>query len=743
MWNLYKKELTSYLHSMLAYVFMAFFISAGGIYYSYYCLTYGMMDYGYYVLSSIVILLIIVVPILTMRLIAEEKKQKTDQLLITSPVKVSSIILGKYFAVETLFFMALAVTAVFPIISGLFGTMNYRELFTGFLGYFLMGSALIAIGLFVSSITENPVISAAISFAVVLFTFLAENAVQNIPSRPRYTIVFLIIIAIVIAWCYYVKTNNKIITGIIAMICLVGILAVYVLKPELYEDGVASIVAWFSVMARFNDFTGGILNLSSIVYYGSFIVVFLFLSVVAFKRESGKKGAMSATAVVILLAVVIVLNTVVTKANLTYDVTSDQIYSISEQTKKILKNLDQDVTITMLSSKTKANSTYQKILEQYAKSSDHVKLQYKDLEQYPNYAKEYLSDGETAVSDSVVVTSKEKGKYVSSNDFVTYSYDYTTYSQTSALNMEPVVTEAINYVTSEETPVIYQLTGHGEAELDSNLVSQLSKDNYELKELNLLTEETIPKDSKTLIINAPQKDFSEDAIKKIKQYVNKKDGKLYVTVDPLVGRLDNFYSFLESYGMTIEDGVVVEQDQGYYMQGAPTYLLPEYGSGDIVAPLQNQKLYVVMPVAGGITTKESKTYTLTELLNSTEKSYMKKDTQDDTLEKTKEDKDGPFALSVLVEKEENPKMIVSTCSNAMLEQVNNWSADGNLNFFMNGVNYLNDQESKVSVRAKTLTTEYGVYTEFARKVLSTASIYIIPAVILIIGIVVVLKRRKL
>lgn len=742
MWNLYKKELFSYLHSMLAYIFIAFFVAASGIYYSYYCLTYGVMDYGYYVLSYIVILLIIVVPVLTMRLVAEEKKQKTDQLLLTSPVKVSSIMIGKYLAVETLFASALLVTSIFPIISGLFGTMNYRELFSGFLGYFLMGSALIALGLFISSITENPVVAAAISFAVVLFTFLIENAVQNIPSRPRYTIVFLVVIAALIAWCYYIKSQNMMIASMIAVLECIAIVAVYCLKPELYDDGVSRIFAWFSVMNRFQDFIAGSLNLSSVVYYLTFIVLFVYLSIVALKRETGKKGALSATIVVALVAVSLVVNVVVTKADISYDVTSNQMYTISEQSKKIVKNLDKDVTITMLSAKTKANSTYKKILEQYAKSSDHIKLQYKDLEQYPNYAKKYLSNGETATDGSVVIVCGEKGKYVSSDNFVKSSYDYTTYEQTSELNMEPAITEAINYVTSEETPVVYTLTGHGETELDSNVSTQLSNDNYEVKQLNLLTEGSIPSDCATLVIAAPQKDFSKDTIKQLKQYVNKKEGKLYVTLDPLVGRLNNFYSFLESYGMTIEDGVVVEQNQSYYMQGAPTYLVPEYGTGEIVEPLENQKLYTVMPVSGGITTKENDTYTITQLL-TTKDAYIKKDTTADTLDKTKEDKEGTFAISVLVEKEETPSMIVSYCNNFLLEEVNNWSVDGNMNFFMNGINALNEQENKISIRAKTLTSEYGSYTEFARKVLSTCAIYLVPAAFLVAGIVVVLKRRKL
>ena len=742
MWNLYKKELFSYLHSMLAYVFIAFFVGASGIYYSYYCLSYGVMDYSYYVLLSIVILLIVAVPILTMKLVAEEKKQKTDQLLLTSPIKVSSIIVGKYLAVETLFVVALCVTAVFPMVSGLFGEMNYRSLFSGFLGYFLMGSALIAVGLFLSAITDNPIIAAALSFGVVLFTFLANNAVQNIPSRPRYTILFLVVAALLLAFCFYLKTKNLWVAIGIGVLCMAAVFLVYAWKPELYEDGVASIFAWFSVLSRFNDFVNGILNLSSIVYYVSFICVFLFLTIIVFKKESGRKGMTSASMAVILIAVSLVINLVVTKADFSYDMTSNQLYTISDQTKKILKGLEEDVSIYMLNSKSDANDVYAKILVQYTKESDHVSLKFKDLEQYPNFGKKYLSDGETATAGSLFVISGEKGRYISSDDFVNYSFDYSTYSQyPESLNIEQKVTEAINYVTSDETPIVYELTGHGEASLESNVSSQLQNDNYEVKDLNLLTEETVPEDAAMVLINGPQKDFTKDTIKKLKKYM-KKGGRLYVALDPLAGTLENLSSFLKTYGITTESGLVIEQDQGYYMQGVQTYLVPEYGYHDIVTPLQSQNLYTIMPVAGGLTLEDNDTYTTTALLSSTENSYLKKDMEADTLEKVSEDKDGPFVIAAVVEKDEEPQIIVTSCSNGLLDTINEWSADGNLNFFLNGVNYLNQQEDKISVRAKSITTEYGVYTEFSRKVLSTASIYGVPMLILVYGAVVVYRRRN-
>ena len=746
MWNLYKKELFSYLHSMLAYVFIAFFVAAGGIYYSHYCLTYALMDYSNYVLMSIVILLIVVVPILTMKLVAEERKQKTDQLLLTSPVKVSFVIIGKYLAAETLFAIALMITAIFPVISGLFGTMNYGALATGFLGYFLMGSALIAVGIFLSSITDNPMIAAALSFGAVLFMFLAESAVQNIPTRPRYTIVFLLLVVAIVAICFYIKSKKTWLSLCVFAIAVVCIFGIYAWKAELYEDGVAQIIAWFSVLARFDDFAGGILNLSSIIYYLSFILVFLFLTIIVFKRETGRQGAVSMSLAGIFIAICLVANVVVTKADFSYDVTSNQMYTISKQTKKILQGLDKEVTIYMLSAKSDANLIYKKILQQYAKTSKNVSLKYKDLEQYPNFGKKYLSDGETATEGSVIVTSGEKGRYVSSNDFVSYSYDYYSGSQyPESLNIEQKVTEAINYVTSDETPMIYELVGHGEISLGSDVTTKLENDNYQVEELNLVTAGKVPEDASMLLINGPQKDFTKDAIKQLKSYM-KKGGRLYVLLDPLADELPNLNQFLETYGITVDSGVVIEQDTNYYMQGQPVFLVPEYGYHTITTPLQNDNLFVMLPMAGGLKIQEEtedSDYTVTALLSSTEKSYLKKDLESDITKKAKEDEDGPFVLSAVVEKEEEPQIIVTYCLNQWDSQINQYSGDANLNFFLNGTNYLNQQEDKISVRAKSITTEYGVYTEFTQKVLSTASIYGVPVIVLAIGGVVAYRRRRL
>ena len=172
---IYLKEMRSYFHSLAAYIYFALFIAATGVYFSVICMSYGYTDYSQYVFSNSTILYIVIVPILTMRLFAEEKKQRTDQLLYTSPIRPGSIVLGKYLASVTLLAMSMLVSLIEAGVLSMFGSVSWKTVLTGCLGYFLLGACLMAVGMFVSSITDNQMIAAALSFAATAAsTFLIE-----------------------------------------------------------------------------------------------------------------------------------------------------------------------------------------------------------------------------------------------------------------------------------------------------------------------------------------------------------------------------------------------------------------------------------------------------------------------------------------------------------------------------------------------------------------------------------------
>lgn len=172
---IYLKELKSYFQSMIGYIYLAFFTVAIGIYYIYYCVLNATTNFSYYVLGSVSTIFLITIPILTMKLISEEKRQKTDQLLFTAPVRTWEIIVGKYLASLTVFVISLLLIALFPLMLSLFGKVNWPMTASGFLGVFLFGAGLMAIGLLISCVTEHQMVAALLSFAIFIVMYLLPN----------------------------------------------------------------------------------------------------------------------------------------------------------------------------------------------------------------------------------------------------------------------------------------------------------------------------------------------------------------------------------------------------------------------------------------------------------------------------------------------------------------------------------------------------------------------------------------
>ena len=173
---IYKRELKSYLTSMVGYLFIFFILVLAGIYFSAYQLSAAYPKFEY-TLSAITFVFLIGVPILTMRVLAEERKQKTDQLLLTSPVSVGGIVIGKYLALVTVYAIPMAVMCAYPLIMSKFGTVSFASAYTAVLGFFLLGCANIAIGVFMSALTESQVIAAVLTF-VLLFAFYMMNGIS-------------------------------------------------------------------------------------------------------------------------------------------------------------------------------------------------------------------------------------------------------------------------------------------------------------------------------------------------------------------------------------------------------------------------------------------------------------------------------------------------------------------------------------------------------------------------------------
>lgn len=281
---IYKRELKSYMTSMIGYLFVFFVLVLTGIYFSAYQLSAAYPKFEY-TLSSLTFVFLIGVPALTMRVLAEERKQKTDQLLLTAPVSVGEIVLGKYLALVTVYAIPIAVMCCYPIIMAKFGEVSFSSAYTAILGFFLLGCANLAIGVFISSITESQVIAAVLTF-VILFAFFMMNGISSFFSESSLsTCITFGLLILAVALILYNMIKNVILSAIVCVIGEVILAIIYVLNSGFFEGGIQKVLEIFNLSSHFENFAGSILDINGIVYYVSVIAVCIFLTVQSISKR--------------------------------------------------------------------------------------------------------------------------------------------------------------------------------------------------------------------------------------------------------------------------------------------------------------------------------------------------------------------------------------------------------------------------------------------------------------------------
>ena len=281
---IYKRELKSYLTSMVGYLFIFFILVLAGIYFSAYQLSAAYPKFEY-TLSAITFAFLIGVPILTMRVLAEERKQKTDQLLLTSPVSVSGIVMGKYLALVTIYAIPIAVLATYPLIMSKFGTVAFASAYTAVLGFFLLGCANIAVGVFMSALTESQVIAAVLTF-VFLFAFYMMNGISSFFSQTSMsTAVAFGLLIVAIAIIIYTMIKNVLISVVIGAVGEIALVIVYVVKSSIFQGGIQKVLNVFNLSGHYDNFTKGVFDVTGIVYFISVIAICLFLTMQSIQKR--------------------------------------------------------------------------------------------------------------------------------------------------------------------------------------------------------------------------------------------------------------------------------------------------------------------------------------------------------------------------------------------------------------------------------------------------------------------------
>jgi len=284
MFAIYKKELKNYFINMTGYIFIGFMLAVTGIFTTLINLisTYPSFEN---VLSNITIVFLLIIPILTMRSVAEERHSKTDQLLYSLPVSVTQIVIAKFLAMVTVFLIPIAVMCCYPLILSIFGVVHFGTAYASLFGFMLLGATLIAVGMFMSSLTESQVIAAVTTFAAVFSMYMMSAIASLIPSGVMPSLIAFFVVVVIFSLTVYGLTKNATVAGITAAVGSFLLAAIYFIDSSVYDGLFVKVLNWLSVFDRFSAFSNGLLDLTCIVYYLSLIILFVFCTVQSVEKR--------------------------------------------------------------------------------------------------------------------------------------------------------------------------------------------------------------------------------------------------------------------------------------------------------------------------------------------------------------------------------------------------------------------------------------------------------------------------
>lgn len=709
---IFKREFKSLFWNITGWLFIGITLALFGLYFFVYNLSYGY-PYISYSLSAIAFLFMVTVPILTMRVLAEEKHAKTDQLLLTAPISVGKIVLGKFLALALVYTICIGVICVAPLVLMIFGEVPLAETYVGILGFWLYGLATIAIGTFVSSLTESQVISAVVSFGLIFVGYMMSSI------------------------CSVISSSGNLLTKILGC---------------------------YDLYTPLDDFFNGTLSVTGIVYYLSVIALALFLTeqMIQKRRWTISRNMISTSVfstgmIAIVVALTVVVNLIASALPESYtqiDATSQKLYSITEDTEKYLDTLKDDVTLYVMVNKNSKDDNVDRTLQKYASASKHVKVKYVDPNVSPTFASKYTDSDVT--SNSIIVVCGDRSKVIDYNsDIYEYSYDSSYNYSVTGYDCEGQVTAAIQYVTSESTTNVYELTGHDESTLSGDFSEVFQKRFMNVGSLSLLTVDAIPEDCQAIFITAPQSDLSEDDLSKLSQYLGN-GGKIYLSIDySKWNDLTNFKKLLSDNNIETTESLLAETDRSYYYQ-SPFYLLPNVENTEVSSSVAGMT-QVFVPYSVGLTYTGEDDSNVTSFMTTSDTTIAKAAANIAAVQSQADaaniasaqdgDTQGQYSLGIMVTNENGGELCVLGSAMMCTDSANQIVSGHNATLFNGIVNALvttddGNSDNAVVIAAKDYTVSNLTVSANAMLVYGILWGIFMPIVLIIIGIIVWARRRK-
>ena len=460
-------------------------------------------------------------------------------------------------------------------------------------------------------------------------------------------------------------------------------------------------------------------------------------------------GGYGALLTLLVIAITIVVNIIVTNLNLKLDTTSEQLYSLSDTTKEVVATIDQPVNIYVLEQTGLETDWIQEVLINYTKLNNNLNLIYKDPVLYPAFGSSYLEKSNQSISSinnsTVIIENTATGKFkiIPPTEFIS-----TNESSGTGITLENAITNGLGYVMNENDGLIYITTGHNELSLPIALTECFERANLTTNTIDLLTEDMPNPEEAALLIYSPHSDFTEDEVTKVIDFLSS-GGKAMIFLDYDTPELTHFNELLNYYSIAHIPGVAVETTAGNMASTSPTVLLPSQGEHDILDTISHDNAPIIVPVAAGIEKLDNSrsTVTLTPLLGTSNEAFLKKNTKGNTYAKEEGDIGGPIVISCAIEEattHSDTKLFVMSSTQFLDGNVLNVSATGNVSYINSALGWLFSLDTKYAIEAKT----EDLYTiralsSFETIVIEILVMVIIPLIVVILGITVWIKRRHL
>ncbi|MBR6402796.1 MAG: Gldg family protein [Eubacterium sp.] len=702
---IFKKEFRAFFNNVLGWLFVAVNFAFLSLYFFAYNLFQGSADVGY-VYSYVVFLFLIIIPVLTMKIISQDRREKTDQLIFTAPISLFKVIMGKYLALVAVFSIPAAMSALYPVILSCFGTVSMPQAYTALLGYWLYGIALIAVGMFISSMTENTIVAAVLSVLVFFLLYIMaffETISSSIP-------------------------------------------------------GISKIITQLDMNKRLTDLTTGMLDFGAILYFLSICAIFIFLTISfirrrrwTFSKNKILKGLGHTTSIIVVIALIVAANwgfSYLPEKYKSIDVNSQKIYELTDQTCDLVNKIDKDILIEIYSTEAQASDDIKKTLRHY-KELGNISIEYINPKDQPNFANKY---GESSLAQgSLVVSCGDKYKVIDESSIYKYdemSYYYTGQSTTTGYDAEGQITSAIAYVTSDKNPIIYNVTGNSEATLGANFTSAISKENIDLKTLDLMKVDQIPEDADALMILAPATDINEGELQILRDYVEK-GGNIYMTFRYTEKPLDNLNSLVADYHLEVKRGVIMESDRNDYYKEAD-YLIPQIlsnskagsSSGDTILMVQSVGFTEIKDSVATATDADAASSDVVVFAQTSDNAVLKTNITKATTTAFEEgDEKGSFILGAYSQKGDS-KFVIFGTPLVTDDNVDNAVSGYNVKLFGNMISNLVDHETTVSIPVKSIEPQYVTVPSSYMIIIGVLFIFVIPLILIVLGIFIWVRRKK-